>query len=60
MYCQLNNTPTKGVREVNMNAVALLNKKYNIDVNLSAEIGHTWGACGRGHTLGSWLDSRER
>ena len=60
LYCQLNNASTKEAREINMSAVTLLNKKYNIDVDLFAEIGHNWGAGGREHTLGSWLESREK
>ena len=43
-----------------MSAVTLLNKKYNVDVDLFAEIGHNWGARERGHNLGSWLDSRKK
>ena len=59
-YCQLNNASTKEVREVKMSAVTLLNKKYNIDIDLFAKIGHNWGTGGRGYKLGSWLDSREK
>ena len=40
LYCQLNNTPTKEVREVNMSAVTLLNKKYTIYVDHFTNIGH--------------------
>ena len=60
LYCQLNNASTKEVREVNMSAVTLLNKKYDIGVDMCADIGHNWGAGGRGHNLGSWIDFRER
>ena len=61
MLCsQLNNASTKEVRGVKMSAVTLLNKKYNIDVDLFAKIGHNWGSGGKGHNLGSWLDSRKK
>ena len=60
LYCQLNNASTKEVREVKMSAVTHLNTKYDIDVDMFAEIGHNWGVGGRGHNLGSWLDSREK
>ena len=30
LYCHLNNASTKEVREVNVSAVTLLNKKYDI------------------------------
>ena len=53
LYCQLNNASTKEVKEVKMNAVTHLNKKYDIDVDLFSEIGHTWGVGGKGHNLGS-------
>ena len=60
LYCQLNSASAKEVREVNISAVILLNKKCDIDVDLFADIGHNWGAGGRGHNLGSWFDSREK
>ena len=59
LYFQLNSASRKELREVNSSAVTLLNKKYGIDVDLFAKIGHNWGVGGRGHNLGSWLDSRE-
>ena len=40
LYCQLNNASAKEVREVNMSAVQLRNKKYSIDVDLFTELGH--------------------
>ena len=43
LYCQLNNASTKEVREVKMSAVTHLNTKYDIDVDMFAEIGHNWG-----------------
>jgi len=60
LYCQMNNASTKEVREVKMSAVTHLNTKYDIDVDLFVEIGHSWRVGGRGHNLGSWLDSREQ
>ena len=60
IYGQLNNASAKDVREVNMNAVKLLNKKYSIDIGLFAKLRHNWGAGGVQHNLGSWLDSREK
>ena len=60
LYCQLNNASTKEVREMKMSAVTLLNKKYDINVDMFARIGHNWGVGGRRHNLESWLDSREK
>ena len=48
MYCQLNNVSMMEVREVKMSAITLLNKKFDIDVDIFAEIGHNWGGRGKG------------
>ena len=59
-YYQLNNVSAKEAREVKTNPATLMSKKYDIDVDPFADIGHNRGVGGRGHTLGSWLDSREK
>ena len=46
----------KEVIEVEMSAVQLRNKKYSIDINLFAELGHNFGAGGARNNLGYWLD----
>ena len=60
LYCQLDDASTKETGEVKMSAVQLLNKKHSIDINLSAELGHTFGAGGAHHNLGSHFDPNEK
>ena len=40
LYWQLNNMSTNEVREMKISEVTLLNKKYDIGVDLFAKIGH--------------------
>ena len=53
MYSQLNNASTSTVRQVKMDRVHKLNKKYQVDLNLFAEVGGNWTA-GAGNTFSSW------
>ena len=39
MYSQLNNASTNVVRSVKMDRVHSLNEKYQVDMNLFAEVG---------------------
>ena len=56
MYNQLNNTSTSTVRKVKMNRVHNLNEKYQVDVNLFAEVGVNCTA-GAGNNFARWHSS---
>ena len=53
MYSQLNNASTSTLRQVKMDRVHNLNKKYQVGVNLFAEVGANWTA-GAGNAFCSW------
>ena len=56
----MNNASTKEVRDINMDSVQRLNERYNIDVDLFAEMGTNFTVGGAKHNLGSCFDSREK
>ena len=47
LYRQLNNASTRAVREIKMDKIHNMNDKFQIGVNLFAEVGVDWstGAC---------------
>ena len=55
MYSQLNNTPTNVKRSVKMDRVHNLNEKYQVDVNLFAEVGVNW-TVGANSNFGIWFN----
>ena len=50
----------KGMRKVKTNAVALLIKKYSIDIDLFPELKHNWRSGGAHHNLRAWCESIEK
>ena len=47
LYSQLNNASTRAVREIKMDKIHNMNDRFQVDVNLFAEVGVNWstGAC---------------
>ena len=47
LYSQLNNASTRAVREIKMDKIHNMNNRFQVDVNLFAEVGVNWstGAC---------------
>ena len=43
LYSQMNNASTRQVREVKMEIVERLNKSYQVDMDLFAELANHWG-----------------
>ena len=60
LYCQLNNASTKVVRDIKMDTVQRLNDRYEIDVDLFAEMGTNFTVGGASNNLGSWFEGREK
>ena len=53
LYSQLNNASTRAVREVKMDKIHNMNDKFQIDVNLFAEVGVNW-TTGADNSFASW------
>ena len=55
LYNQMNNASTKEVRAVKMEMVERLNKRYQVDIDLFAEVGNNWRADGCKDNLANWF-----
>ena len=60
LYCQLNNASTKVVRDIKMDSVQRLNERYDIDIDLFAEMGTNFTVGGASNNMGSWFKGREK
>ena len=47
LYSQLNNVSTRAVREIKMDKIRNMNDRFQVDINLFAEVGVNWkvGTC---------------
>ena len=55
LYSQLNNASTRVVRNVKMDKIHSLNERYQLDVNLFAEVGVNW-ATGTNNRFADWYN----
>ena len=53
LYNQLNNPSTSAVRNVKMDKIHSLNERYQVDVNLFAEVGVNWST-GANNRFADW------
>ena len=51
----MNDASTRQVREVNIEMVENLNKKYQVDMNLFAEVCNDWKVEGAKNNLANWF-----
>ena len=55
LYNQMNNASTNFVRDIKMEMVHRLNEKYQVDVNLFAEVGNNW-TVGANNNFAKWYE----